>query len=518
MKIKYSKQSTFRFFMFASLLVSVVFMFTSMVWRSAVANRANSINVAAVNVEVYPVSIKPMPTEINSLGSLQAINQVSISSEVDGRIEHIYFKNGQEVGKGMPIIQLDDQTQQADLSKAVSKLKVDRLKYNAQKLAAQAVAKIDLENQKALVQQDETDVSSAQAAVAQRQIKAPFSGVLGDFKVSEGDFIKAGVTLIKLVNTQQLRAVYALSEDLLPQLKNGQLVMIKVDAFPKQTFYGTVNYVSPSVDQTARTVAVQALVQNTKNLLSPGMFIHVAQQINIRKDALVIPEQALLVDIKGSYVYKIVNHKAVRVGVSVGTRKQGVAQITSGLQAGDQVVVAGQQKLIEGTAVQIVPTLPSVIQLMNRVASGEDPASSGAASGTPGSGTTQQGAASTPAASTAAPAATTTPSATGAVSNPPVLPNSSPSAASSPAPVGQLPGTSSPSAASSPVPVRQLPGASSVAPSSRAGSSLGSNPGDSPQPKPVITPGAKGAAGKAAANSAQPSDMVINAPADTTNQ
>lgn len=338
---------------------------------SALAAASTDAAPVAVNVEIFPVKSMQMPKEVNSLGSLQAIQEVTITSEVDGRIKSIYFKNGQQVGMGMPILQLDDQTEQADYAKAVSKLNVDASKYRAQQLAGSAIAQLDLENQKALVEQDKTDVSSKQAALAQRQIKASFAGVLGDFQVNAGDFLKAGVPVVKLVNTDQLRAVYHLSQDVVPQLKDGQLAKITVDAYPSRTFYGTVNYISPTVDQTARTVTVQALVKNPQGLLRPGMFIHVAQQIQLQQNALVIPEQALLVDIKGSYVYKIVDNKAVRVGVTVGTRQRGVAQIITGLNLGDPIVVAGQQKLIEGTPVKLVPTLPSVINTMNQAADSE---------------------------------------------------------------------------------------------------------------------------------------------------
>jgi membrane fusion protein (multidrug efflux system) len=306
-------------------------------------------------INTATVSEASMPTAVSSLGSLEAIQHVTISSPVAGMVNNIYFKNGDSVTKGMPIAQLDDRQAKADYEKAVSTLDVDRKKYNAQKLAGAAIAAQDLAQSKATVEEDEAEVQNKQAALNQLEITAPFSGTLGDFKINAGDYIKAGDQIVSLVNSQQLQVDYSLSEDLLPKLAKDQMVKVISTAYPNKVFYGAVNYIAPSVDQATRSVSVQALLPNDSGMLSPGMFVHVSQQIATNNQALVVPLQALQADIQGYYVYRVVNDHAVQTPVKIGTRNNTMVQIVSGLQQGDQVVSAGAQKLNDGDAVRILP-------------------------------------------------------------------------------------------------------------------------------------------------------------------
>jgi membrane fusion protein (multidrug efflux system) len=306
-------------------------------------------------VNSVPVSEASMPTAVSSLGSLEAIQHVTISSPVAGMVNSIYFKNGDSVTKGMPIAQIDDRQAKADYEKSVSTLDVDRKKYNAQKLAGAAIAAQDLAQSKATVEEDEADVQNKQAALDQLEITAPFSGTLGDFKISAGDYIKAGDQIVSLVNSQQLQVDYSLSEDLLPKLAKDQMVKVISTAYPNKVFYGTVNYIAPSIDQATRSVSVQALLPNESGMLSPGMFVQVSQQIATNNQALVVPLQALQANIQGYYVYRIVNGRAVLTPVKIGTRNDTMVEIVDGLQQGDQVVSAGAQKLNDGDAVRVLP-------------------------------------------------------------------------------------------------------------------------------------------------------------------
>ncbi len=317
----------------------------------------SSAQAAPVVVNVASVTIQSMPKQVASLGSLTALQEVTISSVVDGRVDQINFKDGDEVAKGMPIVQLNNDTAKADLATAQSKLDVTTKKYIRSKgLLNIAVSQQDLDQLEANVSQARANVQSKQALLNQKTISAPFSGALAAFKVQEGDYVTAGDAIVTLVNATQLKAQYTLSENLLPELKKGQLVKITVSAYPNKTFYGTVNYIAPTINQATRAVAVQASVPNKDALLNPGMFIHVEQQIEIDKKALVVPQQAVTADVKGYYVYKIVSGKAIQTRVKLGSHVGNVVQILSGLQAGDQVVIAGQQKLSDGVSVQVVNT------------------------------------------------------------------------------------------------------------------------------------------------------------------
>ncbi|WP_264435383.1 efflux RND transporter periplasmic adaptor subunit [Coxiella endosymbiont of Dermacentor marginatus] len=144
-------------------------------------------------------------------------------------------------------------------------------------------------------------------------------------------------------------------ESFLPKLKLGQFITITSSTYPKKVFYGTVSFISPTINPDARSISIQALVPNDMKLLSPGMFVHVAHQISISKNTVVIPEEAIQADIKGYYVYKVADGKASQIYIKIGTHLGNQAQVLSGLKIGDAIVwVAGQQKLDDGSFVKVV--------------------------------------------------------------------------------------------------------------------------------------------------------------------
>lgn len=304
-------------------------------------------------VNVTKVTSGDIPKVIEALGGLTAVNKVTISAETSGRVQDINFKNGQQVGKGMPIVQLDNQQAQADYQSAVTAYHLALQKYQRSKsLVNEAISKQDLAVLKADVATRQAAVQSKLADLNEKQVVAPFSGTLGAFQVQVGDYVNAGDALVTLINASRLRANYNVAESYLPELKMGQLVSVTTSAYPKKTFYGTVTFVSPSVSQDSRMVAIEAQIDNGKNLLSPGMFVHVQQQVGQIKNAILIPSAAISADIKGYYVYVVQGNKAVQTYIKTGLHINGNVQILQGLSVGETIVVAGQQKLQDGSIIE----------------------------------------------------------------------------------------------------------------------------------------------------------------------
>ena len=256
------------------------------------------------------------------------------------------------------IAQLDSQQAQAQFNKAQAVYVSEQQKYERYKqLSAQEIGNIsrqELDDQRANLETAKADQEEKKADLDQLSIKAPFSGILGEFKYNEGDYITAGTVLVDLVNKSRLLADYNIPQSYLTELKKGQRATIRVKALPNQSFTGTVNFISPTIDDSTRTVTVQALVPNPDDKLLPGMFVKVNQQIGTEKNVLVVPDQAVLADVKGYYVFQVVDNKATQVYIELGTRQGGLAQVKSGIKVGDTIVVLGQQKLQDGSAVNIV--------------------------------------------------------------------------------------------------------------------------------------------------------------------
>lgn len=306
-------------------------------------------------VQAVKVMVGNIPQQLQSLGTLVAPNNVTLSSDADGRVKAIYFKNGQHVSKGMPVVQLDDTSAQVAYNKAVAQLNADQSKLTRQLSAGDAISQQDIDDSKATVQADKADVQSTQAVLDQMKITAPFTGVLGAFKLNVGDYTKAGSPIVTLVNTEQLQVNYHLPADNRAQISRGQSVSIRADTLPHQSFSGSVTYIAPTVDATTRTIAVQAIVPNPKALLVPGDFVHVSQYIGQQKNVLVVPQIAVSANVKGYQVYRITNGRLQAVQVQIGSRFSDKVAVTQGLQAGDMVVTSDQQALQDG--MQVTPTL-----------------------------------------------------------------------------------------------------------------------------------------------------------------
>jgi membrane fusion protein, multidrug efflux system len=305
-------------------------------------------------VQVAKVKTQSMPIYVKALGSLTAVQSIIVSAVSEGRIAKIFFKNGDKVGKNMPIIQLDKDIAQSQYDSSVTSLTLSQRKYERAKLLPKGtISDQSVEALKAAELKNKSTVNMDSTSLNKRTVTAPFTGLLGSFQVQVGDYIDKGNPIVPLVNTSQLRAEFNVRQELLPKLQQGQLVKLTVNAYPKKTFFGTVSFISPSVDPTTRATAVEALVQNKKELLAPGMFCHVSQQIGTNKAALMIPEQAVSADIKGYYVYQVNADKVRKVYVNTSTRLSGDVQITKGLSKGDEVVIAGGQKLQDGSTVTI---------------------------------------------------------------------------------------------------------------------------------------------------------------------
>ena len=341
------------------LSVTLILCLVPLVWglsskRATEEENNFTSKTAPIVITAAVVKEKSMPITVEALGSLSAVQIVKISSVVDGRISKIYFKDGQKIEEGNTIVQLDNTKAKADYESSITSFNLAAVKYKRFKqLLYTAVSRQELDQLKASLATQEASAKSKLAELNQKQIDASFTGVLGAFKVHEGDYIKAGEPLVTLVNTSKLRVNYNLPEDILPKLKLEQTVKVTVNAYPDKVFYGSVNFISPTVDQSTRMVAVQALIPNPKNLLSSGMFVHVSHKIGTKEGALVIPEQAVTTDVKGYFTYKIIGNKVAQTYIKTGSRVKGTVQIVKGLAAGDKVATARLSKLEDGSIIEI---------------------------------------------------------------------------------------------------------------------------------------------------------------------
>lgn len=323
-------------------------------WQQPATN--DSVD-AGIPVEVTTVKQNTLPQTIQAIGTLEAGLRVDISPQDDGHISKILFHNGDLVKKGQLLVQMSQADVQAQLKSAQAGAALAQLKYDRlRKLAGySAVSNQDVDQALSDLRQAQALVSQAQTAVNYTQLKAPFDGYVGARQVDAGQFIKTGTTVVTLVDSLKLKVDYSVPAELAPKLAVGQKITLMVDAYPKKQFDGEVVFVSPYADPTTRATEVQAVVPNPGNQLAPGMFAQVVQVLGMDQNALVVPIASLVPSITGTLVYKVVQDKAIQVPVTVGTYWDKQAEILSGLQLGDVIVMAGQQRLRDGIQVKIMP-------------------------------------------------------------------------------------------------------------------------------------------------------------------
>lgn len=329
----------------------------------------------APGVEVAKVAVTSLQDDAEAVGTLKSRQSVMLRPEVAGRVVQIAFADGARVRKGQLLVQLDDVLQKAELSQAQAQVSVARanMTRNQELVAQNFVARRVLDESAASLQVAEAQLALAQARLARMRIVAPFDGTLGIRNVNLGDYVKDGADLVNLEDTSALYVDFRLPERYQGKVASGQKVKVELDALPGQTYQAKVVALDPLVDANGRSLAVRALLPSGSKPaqpsgvqplpLRPGMFARTTTVFSVTDEALTVPEEAIVpqggkqfvivLDAKGEGEAR--QWLTRKVEVKLGVRRAATVQLLEGVQAGDTVVVAGQQRLQkDGTVVRVV--------------------------------------------------------------------------------------------------------------------------------------------------------------------
>ena len=309
-------------------------------------------------VEVAIATADTVVDAILATGAIEAVQSIELRPEVQGRLTEILAREGTEVESGAPLFKVDD----AELTAQVAQLRAERdravsaLKRTRELIEQNASSEADLEESEANARSQEAQLELQEVRLDRTVVRAPFAGVVGERFVSVGDYVNSSTRLTTLQTVDPQRATFQVPERYAERLSVGQQVTFRVAAVDRE-FTGWVDFVDPVVRVPARTILVKARVGNRQRLLKPGMFIEARLATDVRADALVIPEDALMPLEGATYVWVVTDGVADRRQVETGVRIPGFVEVRSGLEAGEQVVVGGLQKLSVGT-----PVAPTVVE------------------------------------------------------------------------------------------------------------------------------------------------------------
>lgn len=304
-------------------------------------------------VEVAVARRDTVKDEVAATGQIEALQSIDLRPEVEGRIVGILVREGQEVAAQTPLFQIDS----SELSAQVAQLAAQRdltnqdLARTKDLMAQNAASTSDLEHAEAAARSADAQYRLMSTRLARTTVRAPFAGIEGQRFVSLGDYVNNTTRLATLQTVSPMRATFNVPERYAQSLKQGQEVTFAVAAIPNRAFAGEVDFVDPVVSLPGRTILVKAHVPNPQRLLQPGMFIEAHLVTAVRAKAVVVPEDAVVPVQGATFVWAVQEGKAVRRQVGIGVRTPGYVEITSGLDAGEQVVVGGLELLFPGAPV-----------------------------------------------------------------------------------------------------------------------------------------------------------------------
>ncbi len=296
---------------------------------------------------------------LNTVGSLVAVSGVTVSNEIAGIVKNIHFSSGDSVKKGQLLLELDAETDKAELNALSAETRLAKIEFKrSQKLINQDfVSKSSHDQNRALLDQQNALLQSKKTLIEKKMIRAPFDGELGIRQIDLGQYLTPGSAIVTLQQIAPIYLDFQLPERQLSQIKTDQQVQIRVQAYPGQLFKGRISTISPLIDKNSRAIQIRATLSNTERQLYPGMFAEVEILSSQKNKLLSLPDTAISYNPYGNFVFVITENKQGLTvhsrQVKTGISKSGRVEIISGLKLGEQVVSAGQLKLRNGMQVTI---------------------------------------------------------------------------------------------------------------------------------------------------------------------
>ena len=322
-----------------------------------------------------------------AVGSVTPVRGVDVTTEIAGLVREIHFKSGQDVKKGDVLVELNADSDKAQLAAldAAAELSATVLKRDKAQFDAQAIAQAQVDADSADLKSKRALADQQRAIIDKKTIRAPFSGKLGITTVNPGQYVNPGDKIVTLQTIDPIYVDFNLPQKSIGSLQVGQVVNVTSDGFAGTVFPGKITAISPKVDTTTRNIVVEATLTNAKHQLLPGMFANAAVEVGDKKHYLTLPQTAITYNPYGSTVFLVMTadqaaaaarataasggasapaNAASGAGlvvqqafVTTGETRGDQVAILSGLKEGQQVVTSGQVKLKNGSSIVIDNTV-----------------------------------------------------------------------------------------------------------------------------------------------------------------
>jgi membrane fusion protein (multidrug efflux system) len=307
---------------------------------------------------------------LNQVGTLEASQEVTLRSEIEGSVVEILFSEGRKVNKSEVLVRLDAAKIHADIRNLEARIEELRIRLsnknrtlerNRSLVAQDLVSRQQFDNLETEIEETKSQIIQAKADLARQKerlsytvIKAPFAGIAGVRTFSKGHYLKVGDQVVTIVDLDLLEITFQVPEKFKSRLFIGQDVILKVDAYPEKTFKGNVFFISPQVDLNLRTFQVKAKVVNNPPLLNPGMFAHVKMITDVHEEALTVPWESVIQTESETYLYVVEGEVAKKIPVRTGKITNEWAEILdTNLLPGTTVILEGKFAVKDGAKVAV---------------------------------------------------------------------------------------------------------------------------------------------------------------------
>jgi membrane fusion protein, multidrug efflux system len=301
-------------------------------------------------------------TSLSAVGSLTAVQGVTVSAEMPAKVVEIAFAPGTKVKRGDLLIRQDTSVEEAQLPGAEAQVTLTEsvLARDVEMLKDKIISQADYDAAVAAHRQAMAQVEILRATIAKKTVRAPFGGRLGVRQVNLGQTLREGDPIVTLQSLDPIYVNFTLPQQELSRLRVGLPVRVTSDALPGRSIHGRITTVNPLVDAETRNVQLQATVSNPAEALRPGMFVNTAVGLPVRKKVIAIPATSVLYAPFGDSVFVVADDNVVKGGkalrqqfVRLGERRGDFVAVTDGLKEGETIVSTGVFKLRNGQPVVV---------------------------------------------------------------------------------------------------------------------------------------------------------------------
>lgn len=308
----------------------------------------------AIKVDAKITKYETFDNELVLTGSLLANESVSLASEISGKVDRIYFDEGQYVQRGQVLVETNVAELKANLQrlKYTAQLNQETEKRQKQLLERDAISKEEYDIAFTNVKTIEAEIEALAAEIEKSRISSPFSGYIGLRYISEGSYITPSTQIASLYNTNPIKIEFAVPSRYSSVIKKGNEITFTTEA-SSEIRTATVYALEPQIDPVTRSLTVRAKCKNPGNELIPGQFVRIKLTLDSNAETILVPTTAIMPKSNGHQVFVIESGKAFARDVELGVRTSNEVEILNGIQRGDTIVVSGVPKLKDRVGIEI---------------------------------------------------------------------------------------------------------------------------------------------------------------------